>query len=169
MTSNGSYIKGLMTEIAACLCAQIATDKLITPCFCGVVPGATVVADFFPDCFGNDDTRSDGMAWVRMAGAYPAFQPGVVVENPAETMVAGLGFDIEVGILRSIPIPKEGLDEAQSADALTQQLDDMLCIRRAISCCVALERADHLLNQYTPVGPLGAVVGGAFTVMVHKP
>lgn len=169
MTTNGSYIKALMTEIAACLCAQIETDERPKPCFCGVVPGAAVVANFMPDCFNNEDLPTDGMAWVRLAAAYPAFQPGIVVENPAEASVAGLGFDIEVGILRSIPLPTEGLDEAQSADAVTSQMDDMITIRKAIMCCVALERADFLLNSYTPVGPIGGVVGGAFTVMVHKP
>lgn len=166
--SNGSYIKNLMTEIAACLCNQIEVDGLVKPCWCGVYPGATVVADFMPECFEGAQAL-DGMAWVRMASAYPAFQPGVVVEDPAQTMVAGLGFDIEVGILRSVPIPEEGIDESQAAESVTSQIDDMLCIRKAISCCVALERADFILNQYTPVGPIGGVVGGAFTVMVHRP
>ena len=169
MTSNGTYVKALLTEIAACLCAQIDTDGLVKPCFCGVVPGAAVVADFMPDCFNNDETALDGMAWVRLVNAYPAFQPGVVVEDPSASVIAGLGIDIEVGILRSIPLPEDGLDEVQSATAVVAQMDDMLTIRRAIVCCTELERADFLLNRYTPVGPLGGVVGGAFTVMVHRP
>lgn len=169
MTSNGSYIKGLLTELAACLCAQIETDGLVRPCFCGVVPGQQIAADFMPDCFGDEGSPLDGMAWARLATAYPAFVPGVVVEDPAVSAIAGLGFDIEIGILRSIPVPEEGLDEAAAADVVTQQMDDMLCIRKAVICCVGLERADFILNQYAPFGPLGGVVGGAFTVMVHRP
>jgi hypothetical protein len=168
VTSNGSYIKALMTELAACLCAQIESEGLTRPCFCGVVPGQQVVADFMPDCFGGEDAL-DGMAFVRLATAYPAFAPGIIVEEPAESVIAGLGVDIEIGILRSVPLQDDGLDEAQSADLVTAQLDDMLAIRKAIVCCVQLERADFILNQYTPFGPLGGVVGGAFTVMVHRP
>jgi hypothetical protein len=169
MTSNGSYVKALLTEMAACLCNQIEAEGLTKPCWCGVVPGAAVVADFMPDCFGDEGSPLDGMAWVRLVSAYPAFQPGIVVENPADAMFAGLGFDIEMGILRSIPLSEDGIDEATAATSVTDQMDDMLCIRKAVMCCAELDRADFLLNQYTPVGPLGGVVGGAFTVMVHKP
>lgn len=169
MTSNGTYIKALMTELAACLCAQIDADGLTKPCFCGIVPGQQVVADFMPDCFGLEGEELDGMAFVRLALAYPAFQPGVVVEDPAASVIAGLGVDIEIGILRSIPAPEEGLDEKAAADAAMSQYDDMLAIRKAIVCCAELERADFILNQYQPFGPLGIVVGGAFTVMVHRP
>lgn len=168
MTSNGDYIKNLLTELAACLCAQIQNDGLVTPCWCGVYPGSQVVADFMPECFGTEGV-SDGMAWARLVTAYPAFAPGRPVEDPAESSVAGIGYDIEVGIARSISLDEDGTTVEVAAASVADQLDDMLAARRAIQCCVALERGDFILGQYTPFGPQGGMVGGGWTVMVMVP
>lgn len=164
MTSNGSYIKSLMTEIAACVCAEL--EELGRPtCFCGIIPGSRVIPDYLANC----ENSADGIAWVRMAVAYPAYQPGIPIDSPAESATAGLGYDIEVGVLRAYVSDAEGPTEAEAADAATFQTDDMLAIRRAIQCCVALERADFILGQYAPLGPDGFIAGGAWTVMVHRP
>jgi hypothetical protein len=160
-------IHALMSELAACVVVQLEIDRRPPVCWAGVAPGATVVADFFPDCFHGDD-GPDGMVWTRMITPYPAFAPGIIVTEPAESWVAPLGVDIEVGIMRTIPIPEEGLDSTASSDSAQGQIDDMQAIRKAILCCASFERSDVLLGQYTPVGPLGGVVGGAWTVMVHK-
>ena len=158
----------ILTELAACLGAQILEDELTEPCFLGVLPGSSIAADFLPECMGEDS--NDGMAWTRLISAYPAFAPGITVERPEESHIAGLGLDIEVGILRSIPLAQEGIDVETALEATRVQLDDMKCIQKAIRCCPSLQgRGDYLLNLYQPVGPLGGVVGGAFTVMVHFP
>lgn len=162
-------IHALLTELAACVVVQLETDRLPPVCWAGVAPGANVVADFFPDCFHGDSNEPDGMVWTRMITPYPAFAPGIIVTEPAESWVAPLGIDIEVGMMRTIAIPEEGLDPNASSDSARGQINDMQAIRKAILCCAAFERGDVLLGQYTPVGPLGGVVGGAWTVMVQQP
>jgi hypothetical protein len=159
-------INDLLTDLAACLCVQIERDNALKPCFCGVLPGSAVAQDFLPGCLSDEDY--DGMAWVRLAAAYPANQPGIPVEDPALMDRAGIGIDVEMGIIRSIPVPEDGIDEVQAATAVTTQITDMQIIRRAVQCCMTLGRGDYLLTQYTPVGPMGGAVGGAWTLMVHK-
>lgn len=160
-------IVSTMTQMAACLLAQIRKDQLPEPCWVGIIPGAQAVANFMPECFTGDGP--DGAAWVRMVTGYPSMEPGLQIESPLDSLIAPMGYELEVGIVRSLPIPEEGLDPAQSAEVTTLQMRDMLCIRAAILCCTIFERGDLLLGPYTPLGPEGGTVGGSFQVGIQSP
>lgn len=153
-------IATVLTNLAACLCAQITEDESPETCFCGVVPGGAVIAEYAGDC---DDT--DGMAWVRLASTYPAESVGVAVQRVGNCSV-GIGFDVEVGMLRRYPLQAEALDESVLLELLDQQVKDMTTMRRAIQCCTALPNKDYILGSYTPAGPTGDLIGGIWALYV---
>lgn len=145
-----------LTDLATCLCAQITTDGSPETCFCGVIAGEDVAQDYTSDC---DDAC--GMAWVRLATAGPVTGINVVSEK-RNNCDSTLGFDVEVGIIRCAILGENGEPptvEDHLAMAI-QQMNDMETMRRAIMCC----DGDKILGLYTPVGPLGAVLGGFWLV-----
>lgn len=151
-----------LTELAVCLCAEYAPGNdagLPAVCFCGVVSGDQVAIDHFGDC---DDAC--GMAWVRLTSATPSVGVGVENTNPGNCG-AMLGFDVEVGVSRcAVTVDSDGRPPSE-ADLLAEtqlQYADMMAMRRAIICCQ--ESGNYLLGTYTPFGPVGATVGGTWTV-----
>jgi hypothetical protein len=155
----------LMVSLAACLCEQAAEDGSPEMCFCGVLPGDTVVADYVGE--GCSDSVC-GMAWVRLITAYPASGVGVVNENIGNCG-SQLGIEIEIGMLRCFPAPEDDGEPPAKEEMLAasaQQTDDMFTMLKAISCCDSLSSKDYVLSAYTPAGPMGLVYGGTFTVML---
>lgn len=155
-------ISTVLAALAACLCEQLRTDGLPEPCFCGVIPGMAAVADYMGEC----DTRN-GMAWVRLSSTYPAASIGIVDQTPGSCS-AGVGYDIEVGVLRRMPLDAEPADEAEVLAVADLQMDDMESARRAILCCTAFRKKDAILGTYTPIGPLGGTVGGSWTLHIGE-
>lgn len=161
MTTTVLTVFDKVAGLAECLCAQIATEGMTEPCFCGVLAGDTVVNDYIGSC---TDTRN-GMAYVRLITGAPTTGIGVQ-DTTLNNCAADLGFDLEVGILRSVnlapnrdgspPTPAQQLAWAQT------QMNEMEAMRRAIMCCAVL--GDFILNEYTPVGPAGGVIGGFWTL-----
>ena len=148
-----------MTDLATCLCAQIVVDLSPEPCWCGVMPGQEALLEALGDaCDG-------GIAWVRLITSYPS-----QIVGQASTLTGncgmGTGFDLEVGIARVVTVEEEAPDPAEALAAVEQQIKDMDTMRRAIGCCPALPKPDYILGAYTPLGPLGGVVGGSWTVFV---
>jgi hypothetical protein len=149
----------LLTNLAACLCAQIEADESPATCFCGVVAGSSITEDYLGDC-----DVACGMAWVRLASSYPASVVGVPDETPGNCGKM-TGLDIEMGILRCEPQGEYGEPPTaqQRAEAAEQQVKDMVTMKRAIKCCSSLRSKDVLLGLYAPAGPRGGLVGGAWT------
>lgn len=148
----------LLAELETCLCSAFEDEPDSPPlCFCGILPGAGVAADYIGTC-----TEGNGMAWVRLITSYPAVEVGQIDETPGNC-AKGLGVDIEVGVLRRAPVydsrgnPPTPQDQR---DATLLQLRDMTIMHRAIVCCTALPNADFTLAGYTPMGPLGDTMGG---------
>lgn len=154
-------ILNVLTELAACLCAQVQTDNpdLGDPCFCGVMPGQAALLDYTRDC------SDGGVAWVRMVQGYPSTTVGQA-DQRLGNCGTGWGYDVEVGIVRSVAIEVEAPDEAESLATAEQQYKDMNTMRKAISCCSGLRSSDYILGPYTPYGPNGGVVGGSWTLYV---
>lgn len=154
----------LLTELAACLCAELTPDGADEPdlCFCGVLPGRIAIADAGFEC-----DNSCGMAWVRLDAAYPATGPGVVAEQQ-NSCGSLLGLDIEIGVLRCYDTPADGSapEGAALAASVALQNEGMMAIRRAIKCCEALSDVDYILGLFTPDGPQGGLVGGAWSLSV---
>lgn len=152
-----------LNDLATCLCAQIIADGLPEVCWCGQVPGEIVSFDYAGDC--ND---ACGMAWVRLIQVYPSTVVGEPSAQPGNCSTL-LGFDVEIGIVRCAPVIQEGGEfpsVTEQADAVALQIADMMAMRRAIVCCSG--HKDFLLGPYTPVGPDGGVVGGAWTVAMQE-
>lgn len=157
LVTGSSVVFDTMLLLADCLCTQIVPDV----CFCGVVPGEAPAFDYHGDC----DTAC-GMAWVRLANAYPAAMPGVPSEQPGNCAVA-LGVEVEVGVARCIGVGNDTggpptYDELLQSTEL--QVADMLAMRRAVVCCDALVAKDTTISAYSPFGPDGGMVGGTMTV-----
>lgn len=154
-------LSGMLSDLAGCLCATLSAASTPEPCFCGVVPGETVLADLASGC----DTRN-GVAWVRIASAYPSVTVGQADTRPGNC-ATGSGLDIEVGVLREVAayLEPEAVTEAESLAAALLQHDDMASILKAIRCCTTLDPNDYIVGQYRPMGPLGGMIGGAW--MLH--
>lgn len=148
----------VLEELADCLCTQIKTDGLLDPCFCGVVPGTAVVYGYAEDC------DKGGVAWVRLENIYPSVSVGQQ-QIDLNNCSGGLGFDVEVGILRPMPLGDE-YGNMPASDLLTSttslQVADAITMRKAIVCC--MQDRGWILGAYTPMGPEGGVVGGAWNV-----
>jgi hypothetical protein len=158
-------IDSTLTALATCLCAEIVDPVNDVPdvCFCGVIPGEAASA-----MYGGDCKTKCGMAWTRLITAYGAAGVGNVSNLPGNC-ATGIGFDVELGMLRCTPIgtattppkPEELLASSQL------QLADMMVMRKAIACCPGSR--DWALGTYTPMGPGGGLVGGFWTIQMWIP
>lgn len=153
-------IEAILNDLAACLCNEVEARGAGPLCFCGVVPGAEVVQEYVGDC-GD----AGGMGWVRLSLSYPSITPGVVDQRPGNCG-SGSGFDIEVGLVHehSMYYEEEPITAAQAAAVVAQQMQDKDIVRSAIQCCSSLLTEDYILGSYTPVGPLGGLVGGQWVI-----
>lgn len=148
-----------LTDLAACLCAQIVTDGSPEPCWCGIMPGQEALLE----ALGND--CDGGVAWVRLSSVYPSVSVGIADTNLGNCST-GTGFEVEMGIARLVGIDEDAPTPAESLEAAEQQVKDMVTMRRALVCCDSISGKDYILGQYVPLGPLGAVVGGTWTIFL---
>jgi hypothetical protein len=157
-------IENVLNELAACLCVGFDDPDQTPPCFCGVVPGDAAINDFLADCEDRD-----GMAYVRLASVYPAETTGEVSQQ-VRNLRLGIGFDIEVGIQRTLVVDSDGTSTPQQqAEMVHQEMLDLATIFKAFGCCVALKEIDVIAGQWTPVGPQGFVYGGTITLFCFLP
>ena len=163
MSDNPEAVFRFLDDLAICLQAQMEVDGVPDVCFAGVIPGDTPYADMAK--VGNCG-RKCGMAWVRLDSLYPAEAPGVQKAVP-NNCSARIGFDVEIGILRCIKIPERG--KPWPADLTHKSSDlqarDAMTMWRAVECCSSIDPQDRLLNIYSPMGPLGDLVGGSWSLM----
>lgn len=155
--------EALSSSLASALCAQITVDGLPEPCFCGVMPGAQVPLDYCGEC----DDRC-GMAWVRLASInIEQFQQGISTNRCVSVQQA----TFEVGIVRCAPGPDDYgnlPDEAAQLAAVQQQMKESETITCAITTALGPTRLPYSLTTYTPSGPQGLCVGGAWLVSVSE-
>lgn len=153
-----------VSDLAACLCAQIADPENGVPdvCFCGIMPGDQAVGDYGGDC-----KVACGLAWVRLVSLYPMAVIGAPDPTPGNCGV-GVGIDVEMGIMRCISIGNDVTGELPSAAELLEaaqlQFADALVMRKALFCCDAIPTKEGIMTVYTPAGPMGGLVGGTVTV-----
>ena len=158
----------MATELASCLCRTIAINGLPAPCFCGVLPGEAVAYDYCAPCEGD----ACGMAWVRLVAAAErsvvfAATTLAATGNPCDVSLAAT---FEIGILRCAPTLKENGDLPTMADHLAAaelQFADMAAARESALCCFT-DRRQIALGAYTPIGPEGGCLGGAWTVNIGE-
>ncbi len=148
-----------VTALTTCLCQELVSSGLPPVCLCAPVPGADVALDYV--------TEDAGMAWVRLAAAFPTLQ--FPAQATAPSCVTPLAFTLDVGVAYCAPVPEpDGSPPGLAAlfDATRLQLAAMAAARRAIVCCLGTSARTAVLGQYTPYGPAGGVVGGWWTVAV---
>jgi hypothetical protein len=150
-----------LTELATCLCSELEEAQLPDLCFCGVLPGADVPADYV--------SEDAGMAWVRLMNVYPStIFPST--DTSLKSCVVPLAAQVEIGVLRCSPSPDDAGTPPSAAamwEATRLQMADMAAMYRAVRCCYAKGKA-MVLGQYTPIGPQGGVVGGTWSVWFEQ-
>lgn len=155
----------LLEHLAECLCDTIKNSRGPDVCFCGVVFGDGVVADFAGGC---RDGRQ-GMAWVRMTSMYPAEGINVVSER-VNNCGSTIGMDLEVGMLRPVVTMDsrgEGPTAEQYLAAAQRANDDAVLMLQAIRCCDLDNRdIDAIVGTYQPAGPEGGLFGGTWPMAV---
>lgn len=157
-----TWVGDRLEVLAACLCEQLAEADAET-CFCGVIPGQAVPMDLMNRC--DESSAECGMAYVRLAGAYPSSVIGVPDQNPGNCGT-GIGFDVEIGIYRCFPLADDGgPPPAEEMDAAFRaQMVDLAVMRETVICCTWLDGKDFVLGNYQPYGPEGGIIGGTFSL-----
>ncbi len=146
----------ILVDVAACLCDAVAKAEMDDLCFCGILPGTAVAADYING--GCED--SDGMGWVRLVNLVPTqkFPQPLVVADAACASINAIG--IEVGILRSMPSGTSDGEPPDAADmqaAAERQVLEAELMKTVIACCYG---NGALLGTYAPLGPAGGAIGG---------
>lgn len=157
----------LSTELASCLCRELAAQGGPETCFCGVIPGDAVAYDFCAPCGGD----RCGMAWVRLTSVVPlstvAF--GTTGQFPSSRCAVPLAGIFEVGVLRCAPTLGEGAeppDVAIQLESAQMQAADMAASGRAAACCFTGRFVE--VAGWAPLGPSGGCLGGFWTVTVGE-
>jgi hypothetical protein len=152
-----------LTDLATCLCRQITENGGPETCFCGVIPGDAAIQDYAGDC-----ATGCGMAWVRLVSMMP--MSGVDLQNTDPGNCSSeVGAIVEVGIMRCIGSGDQRRTAPKDAELLRateQQIKDALTMRQAIACCPSIDSKDFILGAYAPMGPMGGLVGGAWSLTV---
>lgn len=146
----------LLMSLAECLCTTLKEEGLPDVCFCGLLPGQQPY-----DLAGTECDQ--GQAWVRLVSAYPSQRVGVPDTTPGNCN-SGLGYTVEVGVLRNFPITSEPLEDPEILSTSTLVIADMEAVRKAIICCSVLSSKDYSLGPWTPFGPLYGLVGGSWSL-----
>jgi len=153
-------IADYLSELLECLCSSVAEYGQGPVCWCGIHPGDNASWDL---CECGDG--SCGKAWVRLGSAFPYETfPAASLQSQCELPVA---YTVEVGIMRCMPTME--LDgSAPEADVVSDVAlgiaIDQAALLRAINCC----QSSHIksVEAWQPLGPLGACVGGVWTLYV---
>lgn len=157
----------ILSELAACLCAELTRDGAPSPCFCGVVPGNEIPMDAPGSC---DDC---GAGYVRLEEGFPSTQRFPEPDSAA-TCRSVLAFSVVVGVARCAPTGDTDYPPSQEelAEFSRQVFADMAAIRRAIRCCLTddkFEGIQYALGFWTPIVPEGGVGGGEWRLTIGEP
>jgi len=144
-----------------CLCTEMVASGLGPLCLCSPLPGSQVALDY----------GAEGMAWVRVVGAWPSSTFPNQDGARGGSCTAALAVQLEVGAARCAPALGEDGELptlSQQFEVTRLQLADMAAMRRAVQCCAAGIGYRLQLGSYTPGGPQGGVVWGSWSVWVEE-
>lgn len=150
----------VLTRLMGCVESEITAAGIDT-CFAGIVSGA--MAD-------STAVTDEAMVWVRMGEVTP-----VVAEGRPNVMSCGveLQVTVEVGFLTCYPVDPDGdaLGVDENLEITMTVNAALMALHRAINCCEWLaapngRKAIYDVTSWTPAGPLGRVVGGAWSVQI---
>lgn len=143
-----------LTEILATVVELVAAQGWEPLCMVEVVPGQQVALDYCDRC-------DSGMAWGRVADITAVLDEA----GGGSACATAWNVSIEVGMVRGAPImhadgePPTPEEQAEAADRQRIETD---LIFQALTCTdlTADVRVQPLI--YTPIGPDGGCVGGAW-------
>lgn len=128
---------------------------------CGTCP-TTILAGAQPMALGND------LAWVRLVNSFPSRRfPAQDVDYT--DCGSPLAYVVELGIIHCLPVQQRApIPTPEQATAMAKRLSgDMMTLRKVATCCLG-DGWEVLLNNWTPLGPQGAIVGGTWTITIAR-
>lgn len=148
-------VGALLTNLAACLCAELATASeesgIPAPQLCTVLPGSAVAFDY---------CDNGGMAFSRLVGIAP------VVTN-ASRCATEFEVSVDVSIMRCAPMIGEEGELPTAAEQLAASMlqnFDMGVLHKVLTCCKVPDSfMDLTLGTFVPIGPEGGCLGGVWT------
>jgi hypothetical protein len=152
----------VLTRLMGCV-EQAMTEAGIPTCFSGIVSGT--MADSTPV-----GPETDPMVWLRQGEVTP-----IVVEGAPNVMSCGIQLEVnvEIGFLTCYPVSADGdpLDVDENLAIASLVSAAMVALFKAIACCDWLKatngvKAAYDVTGWAPAGPIGGVVGGAWTLQV---
>lgn len=157
----------LLTELAGCLCDELADSGLEATCSCSLVPGVGPTLDF---CSEGCEGGCPGEAWVRVVAAYPSTD--FPSPQAIATCASPLAFEVEVGVGRCLPTGSADGSPPAAADMFETarlQLADMAAMRRAIACCFKGQMdVDYVLLRFDPTQGAGGCLVSTWTLVIQQ-
>lgn len=159
MNGLGTALSNTIAELVDCVCVALETDGAGPTCWCGFYPGAEPSWDYCGECSGG----ACGMGYVRVVNSYRSTD----FPNPDITYgcTSPLTVQLAVGALRCVPVA-DGQGALPNEDTMWESslgtLADMSALFIAADCCPK----EHMVGEYTPLGPQGGCAGGEWTVWV---
>ena len=153
----------LLTRLIECTQAELERSGL-PPTISVVVPGQLAINDH-----AGNGKECDELV-VNVVQAYPY----EVFPNPSDRALctSPMAYEVQVTIFRCAANP-EGTRQspkpptpAAQLNSVRSHLADMQAMKRAILCCVRDDERLYALRTFTPVGPLGGVIGGTWSFVV---
>lgn len=154
----------ILTELAACLCAELGSEA--SSCFCGVIVNDIPVPL-------SDDCDPCAAGYVRLDTAYPSTVQFPALDDTA-TCRATMAFGVSVGIQRCLPMGDSAGNPPtpeELAEYARQVFADMAAIRRAIACCLVdakFEDIEYVMGTYTQLSAQEGVGGGEWTLTIRE-
>lgn len=151
----------VLTRLMGCIEQKIAEAGIET-CFSGIVSGSMA------DATAVDDKP---MVWLRMGEVTP-----VVAEGRPSVMSCGIEMEVnvEVGFFTCYPVDPEGAPLSVEENLCITMIVNaaMMALHRAINCCDWLaapgrNKVVYDVTGWTPAGPQGGIVGGAWAVQIR--
>lgn len=168
MAVDDTFFFERMLILSQCLCQELENAGLPKPCFCGILTGSDVAADYC-SC---DSVKACGMAWVRLVEVHPIELLATAGASPRQPCMPPLEATVEVGVLRCAPMPD---DQGNMPDPQKMLLHaqmtyaDMAASLKAITCdCTGFPRGDLLVDSWNPVSEAGGCSGGTWLVTLAQ-
>lgn len=152
-----------LTDLSACLCAEITPEGAEEPptCLCIPIPG-----NFPAQAYAGS---GEDQAWVRLVDTFPSSVPGQQWQGTYD-QAFGTSLVVEMGVARCFKLPRNGVfTETLLTSLWTQQMRDLGAMRRAIACCTgrSWDAGALVVGNYRPIGPEGNMSGAVIGLAIQ--
>lgn len=173
-------ISPLLSELVACLCAELENTVSGPVCRCCMVHGQQAVIDACCNDGGCADCPSGspceqqgggGQAWVRLDSAFPSDSFPSPRTGSFDCPPGFWAMTVELGVARCACLPDDN-GKPPSCDCLEREvlraMSDRAAMLNAIYCCFMSNEACERVSvgQYTPLRTQGGCMGGTMQVTI---